>query len=97
MKKSGRRRNQLLKDANLVIARKNDEAIQISGPSYPWLAADGISNSFANKSVIAFAHYLDPIRKAFRADGFRFSATGGPAYGWQASGFRLPTLPMSRY
>ena len=42
-------------------------------------------------------HYLDPIRKAFRADGFRFSATGGPAYGWQASGFRLPTLPMSRY
>ena len=40
---------------------------------------------------------LDPIRKAFRADGFRFSATGGPAYGWQASGFRLPTLPMSRY
>ncbi len=41
--------------------------------------------------------YLDPIRKAFRADGFRFSATGGPAYGWQASGFRLPTLPMSRY
>ena len=58
MKKSGRRRNQLLKDANLVIARKNDEAIQISGPSYPWLSADGISNSFANKSVIAFAHYL---------------------------------------
>ena len=40
---------------------------------------------------------LDPIRKAFQADGFRFSATGGPAYGWQASGFRLPTLPMSRY
>ena len=41
--------------------------------------------------------YLDPIRKAFRAGGLRFSATGGPAYGWQVSGFRLPALPMSRY
>ena len=41
--------------------------------------------------------YLDPIRKAFRACGLRFSATGGPAYGWQVSGFRLPALPMSRY
>ena len=40
---------------------------------------------------------LDPIRKAFRACGLRFSATGGPAYGWQVSGFRLPALPMSRY
>ncbi len=40
---------------------------------------------------------LDPIRKAFRAGGLRFSATGGPAYGWQVSGFRLPALPMSRY
>ena len=37
------------------------------------------------------------IRKAFRAGGLRFSATGGPAYGWQVSGFRLPALPMSRY
>ena len=46
---------------------------------------------------LEFNLILDPIRKAFRADGFRFSATGGPAYGWQASGFRLPTLPMSRY
>ena len=62
-----------------------------------WHAAEGVSNSLANSSVTAFGHYLDPIRKAFRADGFRFSATGGPAYGWQASGFRLPTLPMSRY
>ena len=43
------------------------------------------------------AYYLDPIRKAFRACGLRFSATGGPAYGWQVSGFRLPALPMSRY
>ncbi len=40
---------------------------------------------------------IDPIRKAFRAGGLRFSATGGPAYGWQVSGFRLPALPMSRY
>ena len=43
------------------------------------------------------ASELDPIRKAFRACGLRFSATGGPAYGWQVSGFRLPALPMSRY
>ena len=43
------------------------------------------------------AIYIDPIRKAFRACGLRFSATGGPAYGWQVSGFRLPALPMSRY
>ena len=49
------------------------------------------------RPVLETCRELDPIRKAFRADGFRFSATGGPAYGWQASGFRLPTLPMSRY
>ena len=47
--------------------------------------------------LFPFLIWLDPIRKAFRACGLRFSATGGPAYGWQVSGFRLPALPMSRY
>ncbi len=75
---------------SLVCSKKDGSVI-----NHEWLKP--FFPRFFEYDILRGLHYLDPIRKAFRADGFRFSATGGPAYGWQASGFRLPTLPMSRY